>query len=512
MALPTAFGYAGSGVTTQWPDNHPFAKQSAAINAGVLGDPGPTGEGPWPMTPKQTYGVAEDHTEKLAAGPRGVVMPWFLPFFDDVTGETAEMRRQYRLMLRDPVVKGAALGKLFGVAALDIKITPFSDDPGDVEVSRFVEWNLTQRIRGMVPKMVESIVLHAMIDGYSVSEKVWGVEEHGRWAGKHVLRELKPKDTDRDLVLKTDEFRNIVSIMGIRYNGGLEFDPRDFVLFTHLPLYCSPAGMSDFRAVYGRYWVLDTAWKLRAAGLTNRAFPILYGEYATIDQKPRLEQALNAAKYNAFITAPQGVKVEALDIAARSQDEFRNAIADLREEIFLGIQLAMLQALTGQAGAQRGSSAAHKDTSDLAKWYLAQIFCACLNDHESGLIRDLVTRNFAGRQCPHASMSGVDDLELAESLNIDKGLKEMGWDHSVKELAERYGRKLPTEEEDRMSQLVKKYNTQAGGPGGAPGAPGGGQGGEGFEPPAGSEPPEFVDDDQFSTDWGFSPGLMERAA
>lgn len=455
---------------------------------GIQGNPGPQAPDPWPMTPKETYGV--DDKEKMAGGPRGVIIPWFLPFWDDQSGETQQMRTAYRQMLRDPVVKAAVLGKLYGVAALDIKITPVSDDPGDVEVADFVEWSFTQRIKGMVPRMVESVILHALIDGYSVCEKVWGVEEHGRWAGYHVLRDLKPKDTDRDLVLKTDEYRNVVSIMGLRYNGGLEFDPRDYVIYTHLPLYNSPTGMADLRAAYGLYWVRDAAWKLRAAGLSTHSFPIIHGEYATIDQKPALERTLAQARMQNWMSYPAGVKIQALDIAGRSEEMFAKAISDLREEQFLGIQLAMLQALTGQAGAQRGSSAAHKDTSDLAKWFLAAVFCAVLNDHESGLIRDMVVRNFAGRQPPKASMSGVDDLELAESLNIDKGLSELGWVHSKKDLSERYGRRIVTDPEDALK------------PAQSPPA-----GGEGFKPP-----PEFHEDESLSTDWGYSNGLMEKVA
>ena len=455
----------------------------------------------WPMEPKEAYGVSADQ-EKMAAGPRAVTLPWFLPFFDQQDGETQEMRLAYRQMIqRDPVVKGAMLGKIFGVAALDIKITPVSDDPGDLEVAEFVEWSFNQRIEGSVPAMIEAIVLHALMDGYSINEKVWGVEEeYGRWQGKHVLRMLKPKDVDRDLVPKTDEFRNVTSIMGLRYNGGLEFDPRDYVHFTHLPFFYSPTGTSDLRAAYGRFWCLDTAWKLRAAGLANRSYPILKGQYATIDQKSTLEKAMAAAKFNSFIAVPAGAVVEALEIAGRSQDEFRNAIADLREEIYLGIQLAMLQALTGQAGAQRGSSAAHKDTSDLAKWYVAQKFCACLNNHENGLIRDMVTRNFHGRVPPKAAMSGVDDLELAESLNLDKGLSDMGLPLSKKELYERYGRSQPLDDDDALKPTVA--------------APGGG----GFQSPKeGQESlpmdkPEFHDDPEMQTDWGYHNGMMEKVA
>lgn len=473
--------------------------------SGVLGDPGPMAVGPFGtrvMEPKEAYG---SDAEKAASGPRGVSLPWFLPFFDDQSGETQEMRLAYRQMIqRCPVVKGAMLGKIFGVAALDIKITPVSDDPGDIEVAEFVEWSFNQRIEGSVPQMIEAIVLHALMDGYSINEKVWGVEEeYGRWQGKHVLRVLKPKDVDRDLVPITDEFRNIINLMGLRYNGGLDMDPRDYVIFTHLPFFYSPTGTSDLRAAYGRYWTLDAAWKLRASGLANRSFPVLKGQYQTIDQKSALERTLAQARMSNFMSIPAGVIVEALEIAGGSQDEFRNAIADLREEIYLGIAGSMLQALTGQAGAQRGSSAAHKDEADLRKWYVAQKFCAILNDHEKGVIRDLTIRNFMGRVPPKAAMSGVDDLELAESLNIDKGMKELGWDHSLKELGERYGRSIPKDDDDRMSTLIKKLGIGQQQPGG----------GNGFQPPKEGqtelpqEMPEFVDDD-FATDWGYSPGLL----
>src|SRR5271166_5264502 len=112
---------------------------------GVIGNPGPRVEGPFPKEPKEVYGSSND--EKMASGPRAVLLPWFLPFFDDQSGETNEMRLAYRQMIqRCPVTKGAMLGKIFGVAALDIKITPVSDDPGDIEVAEFIEWSFNERI------------------------------------------------------------------------------------------------------------------------------------------------------------------------------------------------------------------------------------------------------------------------------------------------------------------------------------------------------------------------------
>ena len=112
----------------------------------------------------------------------------------------------------------------------------------------------------------------------------------------------------------------------------------------------------------------------------------------------------------------------------------------------------------------------------------------------------MVTRNFHGRVPPKAAMSGVDDLELAESLNLDKGLSDMGLPLSKKELYERYGRSQPLDDDDALKPTVA--------------APGGG----GFQSPKeGQESlpmdkPEFHDDPEMQTDWGYNNGMMGDAA
>jgi hypothetical protein len=390
-------------------------------------------------------------TERLSSGPRGMNLPAFLPFFDDQTGETAEMRRAYRKMLGDPIIKAALIGKIFGVSSQDLHLHPHDKTRDrDKQISEFEHWMLTRRLSGGVPHLIWNLLIGACVDGYSVLEKVWRLQDRGKYRGKWVVTHLKAKDPDNDLVLDIDEFRNIVGVRGMRYNAGDSYAPGDFLIYAHLPLFENPTGMSDLRAAYSAYWMRDTVKKLRAMGLERRSLPILKGEYATASQKPLLETALAKARYSNWISVPLGVRIEALEIAGRSQDEFRNALQDLNEEIFLAIQYATLQALTGGQGVDRGDSEVHQDTASLAKWHLGQAACTVLNDHDHGLLRDVTDRNFRDADPPHATLKSVNTAALQQSLAIDQGLHQMGLDLAKDETYERYGRTPPKDDSDKI--------------------------------------------------------------
>src|SRR5262249_3287859 len=117
-------------------------------------------------------------TEQAASGPPGIVLPWFLPYPDEYTHETPAARSPHRPMLTDPNVKAACLGKLFGVASLDLQVIPADKkDPLHQRTAEHVRWALHERLADGVPGLIWSVILHALVDGYSVCEKVWAYEE-----------------------------------------------------------------------------------------------------------------------------------------------------------------------------------------------------------------------------------------------------------------------------------------------------------------------------------------------
>lgn len=403
--------------------------------------------------------ILED--EKVAAGPKGIILPWFLPYFNEQTGETPAMRQAYRRMWADPNVKSAVLGKILAVAALDLKIQPANKkNPRDQFVAKFCEWNFKERIAGALPQLVWSILGAGLMDGYSVSEKVLGYEEMGQYGGRIVLRALKAKDTGTDLVLTTDEYRNVVGVMGLRYNPGTIFSPSNFVIFRHLPMFESPTGMSDFRAVYSRYWLLDTVLKLRAMGLEKRAIPMMMGHFKNASDKPALDAALAQARSAMWLSAPEDVRIEAIEIAGQADAMFASAVKDLKHDIFLGIQGAILQAIEGTTTDARGNSQVHQDTSDLFKWYLSSALESIFNDREHGLIKDLVDLNFVVSDYPKASLSAIDVNELVLELQIDAGLHQLGLDLDKEEIYERYGRTPPQSPANRLPGTQPSQQSQ----------------------------------------------------
>jgi len=392
----------------------------------------------------------EVEREKSASGPRGINLPWFLPFVQsNYTNETTAIRLACRQMLADPNVKSALLSKILAVAGLDLKIQPASkSNPLDRRVAAFIQWALTQRLRDGIPGMVWSILSGGLVDGYSVCEKVIDQQETGQWAGHTILRELKPKDTQNDMVLLTDAYRNVVGVQGLRYNAGEIFSPSLFLIWRHLPLFCSPTGMSDLRAVYSRWHMLDTILKLRAMGLDKRSLPMLIGWYPQDNPavQASVEASLERARSQSWMAVPDGVKIDAVNIAGMADAQFASAVQDLKHDIYLGITGAVLQSLEGETTDGRGNSQVHKSTSDKLVWHLAATIESCLNDHDAGLIKDLVDLNYVVSDYPRATLSAVDINELQADLAIDTGLHAMVA-LDKEEMYERYNRKVPDPEE-----------------------------------------------------------------
>jgi hypothetical protein len=421
---------------------------------------------PGPQQAQGTEAAAVLEREHLRGGPAHIKIPAFLPYYDDQSGVTTEMYLAFRRMFADPNIKAALLGKLLAVMSQELQIHPADkDDPASRRHAEFCRWNLAERLHGGIAELAWAILSGGCLDGYSVCEKVLVPQTRGKWAGKVVLRKLAAKDVQRDLVPQLDEFKNVVSLMGLRYNGGEEYDPSLFVIYSHLPFYSNPTGTSDLRAVYGRYWMLDTVLKLRAYGLEKRALPHLWGTYQHASQAPSLADALSKLKSQNWTMAPEGCKIEAVNIAGMADAQFAQAVNDLREEIFLGIQGATLQALVGGQGEERGNSQVHQDTASLFKWHLSNAICNVLNDQDSGLIKDLVDLNFVADEYPRATLSAVDPAELQAEIAVDQGLAQMGFPLSLQELAERYGRTIATDPRD---QLQAPGQQPSGLPGGLP--------------------------------------------
>lgn len=409
------------------------------------------------LSETENYVEVSVYNEKIKSSPGGIDYPIFLPYYDTFqnVAETAEQRIAYRRMFADPNIKGAILGKINSIMPLELKYHPPNDrSERDRLIANFCQWNLVERIEGGSHALIWNIVVHALIDGFSVNEPVWAIQEKGKYKYKRVLDALKPKDVNQDLVLLIDGYRNIVGVKALRYNAGEVYDPRDFVIFSHLGLFGNPTGMSDLRAAYRSWWMIDTVTKIRAMGAEKRALPIVAGEYPDSTKAAKLDNILSRIKSQNWVSVPLGVRLKVLEVAGQAEDYFKSFIEDQRQEIFLGIQGATLQALAAQRGVRVGRSSIHKDKADLFSWVLSQMVLDLLNgqsESRPSLTMQMVDPNFVCvEEYPRASFTGVDEAELLESGKIDQMLTEIGFIHSKRDLSTRYGRKWAEDASDAV--------------------------------------------------------------
>ena len=271
-----------------------------------------------------------------------------LPYLDNTTDETPEIVAEYRKMIRDPHVKAAWKAKVDEVSALDWQVHPSKEnDQRAAEVAEFCDYVTSKTVGGRTA-LVQAILQTALIEGTSVCEKVWleGPYMTGKWRGKFGLHSLKTKDL-HTVQLSTDAYRNIIAVRSTGYNAGQMFDPKSFVIFAYQRLFDSPLGLSDFRAAYRAYWIKDTVWKLRAIALEKFSTPFLMGEYALQEHKATLERALESARGSTWVALPQGVRMECINLATSAASDYAAAIADLNQEIVIGISGAFLMMLEG---------------------------------------------------------------------------------------------------------------------------------------------------------------------
>jgi hypothetical protein len=442
--------------------------------------------------------VAELRDEGVASGPRGIVLPWFPPYTAYTEGQSEsspEMQQAYRKMFADPNVKSAVVTQVFGVSQLDLKIDPPKrPDARDQEIAAFCCYVFTDCISKV--DLAWNVLIHGMIDGYSVNKKLYEPETEGEWAGKIVLYGTKPLDVGFDIVLQVDEFRNIVALQGLRYNAGEYYDPSLFIISQHMPMYNSPAGQSALRAAYRAWWMLKVIEQLRGWFLEKRAIPLMAGYYTTPSQKQSVDRALGLAKSRTWVSLPEGTRVEAINAAGSASDVYESAKRDYKHDIFLGIQAASLPNLEGTVSDGRGNTEVQQSNADLFKGYLSAKLCDVLNNRKTGLIRDVTNLNYVTARYPKATLSSVDDAAVDTKLKNYFIGWEMGLDLSKEEIREVCNWKAPVDNNDCLSGKPP----QAMGPGSKTGQPPGPGG-----PTAMSDPAQEVPGTtafRFSEQWG----------
>lgn len=398
---------------------------------------------PPPQDPDRSRLLTDKLVATLATGKLR-----FLHYTDPHTQETAEMRRAYRRMLKEPSIKSPLLDKVFSVASLDLLVNPaIEDDERQQEKADFAK-DLILGFPGGLRLIAERVLLPALIEGYSICEPDWQLATRGKWRFKYTLGDLFSPDSDW-YTLEVDD-RNRIKAVTSRFTNET-WAPSEFVIFRHLSIFDSPLGMSDLRAAYRAYWLKDTAWKLRAIGLERFTLPMVKATYDVNAKghKASIEEAVRNARAMGYILLPEGATVEAMELATKSQSDFKAAIEDLDKECYTAIAGAYLHAMQGTVADGRGNSEVHKGTAELRIWYLRTCLADAINQ---SIIPRGIDLNYQDdfEDYPKATLEGVNEADYKDALEIDKGLIEIGLELSKKEIYKKYGRQAPIDDGDAI--------------------------------------------------------------
>lgn len=319
----------------------------------------------------------------------------FMPYNPDDLVRSKGGIKIYQEMTREPYIKAALMQKKTRLLNVGWDILPASKNPLDIEIAAFVKWNLDTYLAGAFTRDLYEI-LDAMDSGYSISEKVWGTMDSGKWKGKVVLQNIKSKDPIY-FDFKIDEFGNLLDKgVWMKPRGGawVDLPANKFVIFPYLMRYENLYGNSDLRAAYRAFWIKDTAWKLRAVYMERYSGNNLKGTYPRNDTKAKEEliKIFKTWQQETGIALPEGVDVQVMNLATSAKSEYEASIVDCNHEMQIGILGQTLTMDVGKGGTgSRALGKVHDGVIDDFVLFLDEVMAAEVNLQ---IIRPLVDYNY----------------------------------------------------------------------------------------------------------------------
>ena len=285
-------------------------------------------------------------------------------------------------------------------------------------------------------------------EGHSLAEPVWAVARKGKEAGKIVCEKVAARDTDHaagDCRLEGDRFGNVTGVQALRGEGQPVIPIEEFIFARYMTVFDEPLGEAVYRPSYGPYWMRDTVRKLRIIHCEKKMAGMLIGTYQDDDDRPALDERLRAARSATWMSVPEGVRIEAVQLSTASEPDYKSLEESLRDEVVTGIAFGTLQMLTSTAtGDQRGSADVQKMVTDLGPWLLMTIVTNAVNRQ---LFPKLIDFNYpypAGGAYPKLTFGAVSNADLLELLQVVTGAKGLG----LKPSRKHYAKTLSIQEAD----------------------------------------------------------------
>lgn len=400
----------------------------------------------WMQEQIRAYATLQNYVSPLTA------------YNDNITGETAEMRMAYRKFLSRPEVKAPLFQKLYSVCSLDPQvISGNKKNPRANAAAAWVDYAIsTSGSEGVGGSpggwvgLLSNVLLMSMVDGFSITNKVFDTlpKSNTKYPGWWTLKAAKAKDTNF-LRFRLDQFKNLTSIQAVgQSQGGINFDPKDFIVFTLLSIFESPFGMSDLRAAYRAATLIEGAVKLRAILIENYSGPFLVATSKDSTVRKEIGAKLNDARARGWIAVPDGTEVEVINLATSNIDIFQATIDDYRKEIAISIQGASLQMYEATNAQGQGNSETARKQSDLPTWWASICLAQALTNQ---LVPDLCDPHFDDSvERPHIKLGGVDPTVALQEAQRFKFYMDLGGTLSREQVADELAIEHPKDLSDEL--------------------------------------------------------------
>jgi len=259
----------------------------------------------------------------------------------------------YARMMHDPQIKACINTKKFAVLARGWEVHPAGSSDEDARVAHFVRACLSA-MDGSVLDACRDL-LDALARGLSVVEINWRLWEGGPWAGMVGLQSLKAKDPGL-FILETDAYLNLTALRGM---GGDSYPPDKFLVFSHMPRYAGPWGVSDLRAAYKPWFMKDRLLNWWAKYLEKFGLPTVTGTYDatrgyTRQQQSELLSIVSQVHNESAVVLPSDMTLGLLEPGRMNSASFDECVSYLDRAIAKSI---LGQTLTSDSASHTGTYA-----------------------------------------------------------------------------------------------------------------------------------------------------------
>jgi SPP1 gp7 family putative phage head morphogenesis protein len=257
-------------------------------------------------------------------------------------------------------------------------------------------------------------ILDAYEMGFSITEKVFKVDEQGKLA----LKDLLTRHPNSWLIYQ-DAHGNITKFeQKSTEKGDIAINPKSIIHYTNNPKYQNPYGKSDLRPAYNAWFVKRQVVRYLGIFLEGSAKPIPVGRYDVNSPEGTADTLLEILKTFQIKTAlalPKEIQVDFLESKSNGE-AFHKAINIFN--MFIG-RAMFIPDLLGMSGSETsgGSLALGKEQMNIFFMHINRRRATIEKIIQKHILRTLCLYNYGDVDVPEFKLNPLDDqaaIELAK--------------------------------------------------------------------------------------------------